>query len=69
MFEYLMQLLVMPTYEGTLFHETYRAVVDRHIEYGRERGVRSRGFGGTLSRSRSSTLETRLTLSHSKFFP
>ena len=39
MFEYLMPLLVMPTYEGTLLDETYRAVVDRQIAYGRERGV------------------------------
>ena len=39
MFEYLMPLLVMPTYEGTLLDETYRAVVERQIEYGRERGV------------------------------
>ncbi|MGB7157801.1 MAG: glucoamylase family protein [Tepidisphaeraceae bacterium] len=39
MFEYLMPLLVMPTYERTLLDETYRAVVERQIEYGRERGV------------------------------
>ena len=39
MFEYLMPLLVMPTYEHTLLDETYRAVVARQIEYGRERGV------------------------------
>ncbi|MGI8907909.1 MAG: GH36-type glycosyl hydrolase domain-containing protein [Candidatus Sumerlaeaceae bacterium] len=39
MFEYLMPLLVMPDYEGTLLHETYKAVVERQIEYGRERGV------------------------------
>jgi cellobiose phosphorylase len=39
MFEYLMPLLVMPTYENTLLDETYRAVVKRQIEYGRERGV------------------------------
>lgn len=39
MFEYLMPLLVMPTYEHTLLDETYRAVVDRQIEYGRQRGV------------------------------
>ena len=37
MFEYLMPLLVMPTYERTLLDETYRAVVERQIEYGRER--------------------------------
>ncbi len=39
MFEYLMPLLVMPTYEGTLLDETYRAVVERQIKYGRERSV------------------------------
>ena len=39
MFEYLMPLLVMPTYDGTLLDETYRGVVERQIEYGRERGV------------------------------
>jgi cellobiose phosphorylase len=38
-FEYLMPLLVMPTYDRTLLDETYRAVVDRQIVYGRERGV------------------------------
>jgi cyclic beta-1,2-glucan synthetase len=39
MFEYLMPLLVMPTYDGTLLDETYRAVVQRQIAYGRERDV------------------------------
>ncbi len=39
MFEYLMPLLVMRNYEGTLLNETYRSVVARQIEYGRERGV------------------------------
>ncbi|MDP3244718.1 MAG: glucoamylase family protein, partial [bacterium] len=39
MFEYLMPLLVMPTFEHTLLDETYRAVVARQIEYGRQRGV------------------------------
>ncbi|HEY6177626.1 MAG TPA: glucoamylase family protein, partial [Kofleriaceae bacterium] len=39
MFEYLMPLLVMPTYEGTLLDETYQAVVDWQIVYGRERRV------------------------------
>ncbi|MDQ3474735.1 MAG: hypothetical protein M3447_13470, partial [Acidobacteriota bacterium] len=39
MFEYLMPLLVMRTYEGTLLDQTYRAVVARQLEYGRERGV------------------------------
>lgn len=39
MFEYLMPLLVMPTYSDTLLDQTYGAVVDRHREYGRQRGV------------------------------
>jgi cellobiose phosphorylase len=39
MFEYLMPLLVMPTYEDTLLDQTYRAAVERQIEYGRHRGV------------------------------
>jgi len=39
MFEYLMPLLVMPTYEDTLLDATYRAAVERQIEYGDERKV------------------------------
>ncbi len=39
MFEYLMPLLVMRNYGGTLLDETYRTVVKRQIEYGQERGV------------------------------
>ena len=39
MFEYLMPLLVMPTYENTLLDQTYQAAVVRQIEYGRQRGV------------------------------
>ncbi|TAN47371.1 MAG: cyclic beta 1-2 glucan synthetase, partial [Methylococcaceae bacterium] len=39
MFEYLMPLLVMPNYADTLIDQTYRAVVARQIEYGRQRGV------------------------------
>jgi len=39
MFEYLMPLMLMPTYEHTLLDQTYRAVVARQIEYGRHRGV------------------------------
>ncbi len=39
MFEYLMPMLVMPTYEGTLLDQTGRAVVRRQINYGRQRGV------------------------------
>lgn len=39
MFEYLMPLLVMPSYENTLLDQTYKVVVKRHIEYGKLRGV------------------------------
>jgi cyclic beta-1,2-glucan synthetase len=39
MFEYLMPLLVMRAYPGTLLDETYSAVVKRQIEYGGLRGV------------------------------
>ncbi len=39
MFEYLMPLLVMPTYEGTLLDATYQVSVARQIEFGNERGV------------------------------
>ena len=39
MFEYLMPLLVMPTYENTLLHQTYKVAVGRQIEYGKERAV------------------------------
>ena len=39
MFEYLMPLVVMPTYENTLLDQTYQAAVARQIEYGAQRGV------------------------------
>ena len=39
MFEYLMPLLVMPTYENTLLDQTTKAVIQKQIEYGRKRGV------------------------------
>lgn len=39
MFEYLMPLLVMPTYEHTLLDQTCKAAVAQQIEYGRKRGV------------------------------
>ena len=39
MFEYLMPLLVMPTYENTLLDRTCRAAVARQIEYGRKSGA------------------------------
>jgi hypothetical protein len=39
MFEYLMPLLVMPTYENTLIDQTHRVVVQRQIDYGKQRSV------------------------------
>ncbi len=39
MFEYLMPLLVMPTYENSLLDQTYKAAVARHIEYGKKHSV------------------------------
>ncbi|MBX2924583.1 MAG: cyclic beta 1-2 glucan synthetase [Chitinophagaceae bacterium] len=39
MFEYLMPLLVMPSYENTLLDQTHKSVVQKQIEYGRKRGI------------------------------
>ncbi|MBA5637293.1 cyclic beta 1-2 glucan synthetase [Duganella sp. LX20W] len=39
MFEYLMPLLVMPTYASTLLDQTYHAMLDAQIDYGRRRNV------------------------------
>lgn len=39
MFEYLMPLLVMPTYANTLIDQTYHAVVQRQINYGKQCSV------------------------------
>ena len=39
MFEYLMPLVIMPTYENTLLDHTYNAAVTTQIEYGAHRGV------------------------------
>ena len=39
MFEYLMPLLIMPTYDATLLDQTYLASVRRQIAYGKQRGV------------------------------
>ncbi|MGD9983882.1 MAG: glucoamylase family protein [Porticoccaceae bacterium] len=39
MFEYLMPLLVMPSYENSLLDQTCQAAVARQIEYGKQRGV------------------------------
>ena len=39
MFEYLMPLLVMPSYDNTLLDQTYKAVVQKQIDYGKRRSV------------------------------
>jgi cyclic beta-1,2-glucan synthetase len=39
MFEYLMPLLVMRDWPGTLLDQTYKNVVKRQIQYGKQRGV------------------------------
>ena len=39
MFEYLMPLLVMPSYENSLLDQTCKAAVIRQIDYGKQRGV------------------------------
>jgi cellobiose phosphorylase len=39
MFEYLMPLLIMPSYDHTLLDQTCRGAVQRQIEYGVQRGV------------------------------
>ncbi len=39
MFEYLMPLLVMRTYENTLLDQTYENIVNRQIEYGAQHSV------------------------------
>ncbi|MFT3705746.1 MAG: glucoamylase family protein [Agriterribacter sp.] len=39
MFEYLMPLLVMPTYENTLLEQTHKGAVLKQIDYGKKRNV------------------------------
>ncbi len=39
MFEYLMPMLVMPSYENTLLDQTCKAVVQKQIDYGKKRSV------------------------------
>jgi cellobiose phosphorylase len=39
MFEYLMPMLLMPSYENTLLHQTCQGAVQRQINYGRQRGT------------------------------
>ena len=62
MFEYLMPLLVMPTYERTLLDETCKAAVARQIEYGGERGV---AWG--ISESGYNTIDAHLNYQYCAF--
>ena len=62
MFEYLMPLLVMPTYERTLLDETCKAAVARQIEYGRKRGV---PWG--ISESAYNTIDAQLNYQYRAF--
>lgn len=62
MFEYLMPLLVMPTYGNTMLDQTCRAAVDRQIEYGRQRGV---PWG--ISESGYNTTDVRLNYQYRAF--
>jgi len=39
MFEYLMPMLVMPSYNNTLLDQTHHAIVEKQIDYGKKRGV------------------------------
>ena len=62
MFEYLMPLLVMPTYDNTLLDQTCKAAVERQIEYGRQRGV---PWG--ISESGYNTIDVRLNYQYRAF--
>lgn len=39
MFEYLMPLLVMPTYDNTLLNQTYKAIIQKQMDYGKKREI------------------------------
>jgi cellobiose phosphorylase len=62
MFEYLMPLLYMPTYENTLLHQTYKVMVQRQVEYGRQLGV---PWG--ISESGYNQVDTSLNLQYRAF--
>lgn len=62
MFEYLMPLLVMPTYENTLLDQSYKSAVQRQINYGRQRGV---PWG--LSESGYNTMDVHLNYQYRAF--
>ena len=62
MFEYLMPLIVMPSYDDTLLDQTCRTAVRRQIEYGRHRNV---PWG--ISESAFNLLDARLTYQYGAF--
>jgi cyclic beta-1,2-glucan synthetase len=62
MFEYLMPLLVMPTYEHTLLDQTCRAAVGRQIAYGR-----TRGFPWGISECGYNTIDVHLNYQYRAF--
>jgi cyclic beta-1,2-glucan synthetase len=62
MFEYLMPLLVMPTYENTLLDHTCKAAVRKQIEYGKSRG----GQWG-ISESGYNTIDVHLNYQYRAF--
>jgi cyclic beta-1,2-glucan synthetase len=62
MFEYLMPMLVMPTYPNTLLDQTSRAAVARQIDYGRQRGV---PWG--ISESAYNTVDAKLNYQYRAF--
>ncbi|WP_416362028.1 glucoamylase family protein, partial [Immundisolibacter sp.] len=62
MFEYLMPLLVMPSYENSLLDQTCQAAVARQIEYGKQRGV---AWG--MSESGYNTVDAQLNYQYRAF--
>ncbi|TBV01814.1 glycoside hydrolase family 94 protein [Phytopseudomonas dryadis] len=62
MFEYLMPMLVMPSYAGTLLDQTCRAAVARQIEYGQQLGL---PWG--VSESAYNTLDAQLNYQYRAF--
>lgn len=62
MFEYLMPMLVMPTYPNTLLDQTCRAAVARQIEYGGQCGV---PWG--ISESAYNTVDAKLNYQYRAF--
>jgi cyclic beta-1,2-glucan synthetase len=62
MFEYLMPLLVMPTYENTLLDETYTGNITKQIQYGKQQRI---PWG--ISESCYNTVDVHLTYQYKAF--